>query len=591
MSLLNQVALDHSLTLVQTIKGVNIQGPWQKLPGKNIYTLPLCLELIEAEPTPFIANETDWFLVVDFEEDEWGKTQLFPAAGERGISVTFPHQMFNGYAHRYVPSCKSGNLCTASGFDGLAANRNAIPAEPSTTIDRVYWHVCRGMEWLKSAANNTLCLPGSPFELPDFSFGKHAGSAWLAYHEDEESLKKWAATSIESGIVELANFPKDAIFTTLRFFDTKKKEVIHEPEWGYTVKQLTSVFHAFWIRLPEMPVVNNWQAPSTIKELQEVLAIHGKNLSDMLDPLWNKLSENHPCILLVGAPIPQKIGGALTYMHWQPMFVGHVPKGRRQKGWTALLRHHMKLEKHPISWIGRSENWHPEQLQSRGRLKPELCNAKILLIGGGAFGSNLAELLVRMGVNNLVLVDFERLEAGNLVRHTLSLNNLNQVKAKALADRLNLCSASANVTYIETKVPNASNKDLHRAIDEADIIIDATADDDVLKSLPVLKSAVTVISCSLSLQSEHLFLYANNGQDFSWADFDDWFLPFRLKQNELLQNMDLPRGVGCWHPLTPARLNRIQSLSGIAVELIEEIYNGQPTMPVKKAIEWPVYSI
>ena len=75
---------------------------------------------------------------------------------------------------------------------------------------------------------------------------------------------------------------------------------------------------------------------------------------------------------------------------------------------------------------------------------------------------------------------------------------------------------------------------------------------------------------------------------FEQAKFDEWYAPYRLQQNELAEQIDLPRGIGCYNPLTPAPLNRIAGLGGVAVELLEQVY-GQPiSLPVSLSHTWRV---
>lgn len=585
MSILDSIALHQSLRLISSIKGVEVTGDWKE-PITNIWTLPLCLELIKAESTPYIPFKTNWVVVIDFEKDVWGKTLLYPAADKETVVATFPHQMFNGYRHDNLASCRSGNLCTSSAFDNIAANRNAIPAEPQSTIERIVWHVNRALEWLSSAASDRLSIQGSPYELPDYNFGKHATLGALAYYEDEKSLTTWQETAATSGVVELAVIGNTNNFVTKRFLD-RKGETVYTPEWGNRVSKHQKTIPALWLMLPKIPVVNNWQAPSTIAELQEAC----KDFNTILDPLWNRLGDANPALLLIGAPVPKTVGGDLSHIHWQALFVSDGPKPQNRKTWPGLVKNHMAMGKRHISWFSRSENWHPKELQSRGRLSNNLCDANVLLLGAGALGSCLAEQLTRMGVKKMTIVDADRLEAGNLVRHTLTIDNLYELKAEAIAKRLNNSNPSADISFINAQIPDhTNNKDIQTAVTNADIIIDATADDEVLKAMPLssVRSGIPVVSCSLSIESAHLYFFAHQSDKINWQMFDEWYAPFRLQQDALVNQMDLPRGLGCWHPLIPARLNRIQSLSGIAVELIEQLYDDNDFLPAKEVITWSI---
>ena len=63
----------------------------------------------------------------------------------------------------------------------------------------------------------------------------------------------------------------------------------------------------------------------------------------------------------------------------------------------------------------------------------------------------MAEHLVRGGVTDLALIDGDPLEAGNLVRHSLTMNELKGNKAEKLMERLNFVSPHARVRAIAKK--------------------------------------------------------------------------------------------------------------------------------------------
>jgi len=56
----------------------------------------------------------------------------------------------------------------------------------------------------------------------------------------------------------------------------------------------------------------------------------------------------------------------------------------------------------------------------------DLCNAKVAVFGLGSIGSQVAELLAKGGVDKLLLVDADKIEAGNVVRHTIGLESVGQ---------------------------------------------------------------------------------------------------------------------------------------------------------------------
>lgn len=68
--------------------------------------------------------------------------------------------------------------------------------------------------------------------------------------------------------------------------------------------------------------------------------------------------------------------------------------------------------------------------------QPEKETAKIHIIGCGSVGSTVAENLVRCGVTNLVLWDFDRVEAHNIVNQMFRQQDVGNLKCEALKDIL-----------------------------------------------------------------------------------------------------------------------------------------------------------
>lgn len=106
---------------------------------------------------------------------------------------------------------------------------------------------------------------------------------------------------------------------------------------------------------------------------------------------------------------------------------------------------------------------------------------RVALLGAGALGSMLGELLVRAGVFDVTILDNGHMEAGNLARHVLTVTEVGARKAAAPAQRLNRVSPKARVGRFDQTFPPSG--DAKAAIDAADLIIDATTSEVVIDSL------------------------------------------------------------------------------------------------------------
>lgn len=68
--------------------------------------------------------------------------------------------------------------------------------------------------------------------------------------------------------------------------------------------------------------------------------------------------------------------------------------------------------------------------------QPEMCEGRIHIIGCGSVGSTLAELLVRYGLKNITLYDFDRVEPHNIANQMFTSTDINKEKVTALAEHL-----------------------------------------------------------------------------------------------------------------------------------------------------------
>lgn len=68
--------------------------------------------------------------------------------------------------------------------------------------------------------------------------------------------------------------------------------------------------------------------------------------------------------------------------------------------------------------------------------KPESCPEKIHIIGCGAIGSTLAENLVRYGITNIVLYDFDFVSEHNIANQLYVQSDIGKLKVDALAEHL-----------------------------------------------------------------------------------------------------------------------------------------------------------
>ena len=78
--------------------------------------------------------------------------------------------------------------------------------------------------------------------------------------------------------------------------------------------------------------------------------------------------------------------------------------------------------------------------------------ARVAIAGLGGLGSNIAVSLARVGVGELLLVDFDRVELSNLNRQQYDTSDLGKLKTEALRERLHKINPYITLKHLTTRV-------------------------------------------------------------------------------------------------------------------------------------------
>jgi hypothetical protein len=523
--------------------------------------------------TTGVPQVTDWYFVVS-PRYPWGPIEIYPSK-RSGFCNTFPHQDYNAEGDVDRP-WRLGDVCVRErGFTVGAGS------EPKGDVTRLQWLAHRLTEWIDHAAAGTLTKIGDHFELPRFPT---TGDTVVGFYEDEVSYAAWCASPDSYGLVDLVSLGSTAI-AAKRFLSPEGK-VLCEPLWGRTIRETGFAYQSVWLRLPAVPLAPPFGAPMTWGELFSCMGgpEHGPRLLyRCLGPLYRS-SITAPGILLLGFPIPQSVGGPNLLMRWQPMLLPPRNLMHRRRGFRdadGFRRWEMQTTFRPdrkLSWL-TGENWSRQALASRGQLHAEMRSRRILLVGAGSLSAVLAELLVRGGVERLTLVDNDRLKGGNLVRHSLALDDVGQYKAPSLAKRLNQISPHAEAVGLPLAFPGCLQSTAIQCGD-FDLIIDCTGSDDVVAALADLGHSHSATMCSLSIarSGARMYAYSATAREFSSERFFAAVMPCLVEDNRELPDADLPwEGVGCWCPVLPVRADAVALLAARAINWLEEVVTTTPT--------------
>jgi hypothetical protein len=407
----------------------------------------------------------------------------------------------------------------------------------------------------------------------------------VVHAEDASSFAVWQSRIETYGLAELTVLANTTGVLITKRFQKLNGETVFEPRWGRGIADGESM-RAGWIRLPGVPIVRPWQAPRTWGELLKVLEDFNHAHTEEFLRTLHRLRDGRPHLFLLGFPLPATIGGAAVEMHWRAIAIpalsfgvihrrGFRDRDDHAQHWRNdrrnLLRDDVMLD-----WQ-KSDNWSADALATRGRLAEEVRKQRTAILGCGTLGSAVGELVTRTGTHRVVLSDGELFEAGNLCRHILLLPDIKTPKAASLGKRLVQVNPHVDAVVLNSEFPPKEESE-RAELQAVDLLIDCTAEDTVIRHMGVFPwgKEINFVSIWLGLRARRLFCFTARGTAYPVEAFNRLVQPWLVQERAEGGIEDFPReGVGCWHPVFPARLDDVWLLAASAVKHIEhELTSG-----------------
>ena len=579
-----QAAIDQALVDITDLDELEIlDGPTQYEEDSE-WILKIRIAPTSIDQDSAFPEETDWYVRID-QTYPGGNIRIHPAK-DNGIEKTYPHQRLNRLGSDDTP-WRTGNICVDRYEHALS--RHGGFQEPFDGTERLRWYLHRAIQWVELAAKEELRDDGDPYELPEFG-GSHSGITF-GYNETRATFNAWSEIDQRYGVAYLSK-PRNGCGVVVADYQDLNGESVHTPNWGDTVETDTAIPVIWWL-LDEPPIKHPWTVPENWNELADLLSGTEEDMFTILGRTRREFPDETFGFVIIGFPIPERIGEGETYIHWQAIKIDDIPNTDDFDGIRDLESYQIRLArmsfKHePITWL-ESDNWAQDQLLRRGKLDETIRESNIMLIGAGALGSTVAENLLRDGCISITIIDGERFEIGNLARHTLGLESINRFKATVLAERLRQLSPHATIYDIRSSYP--LSEDQQDSVPEPDIILDCTGNDRVLFALgnEFWESPKLVVSTSLGPRGNRLYMYATYTHRFDETDFDEQYRPWSQSDiTEYQANDDMiPERVGCWHPTSVIRMNAIGRWGGLVPELLEQtahLGRGQSSFTVLETV-------
>jgi len=541
----------------------------------------LCVELALEESNEYIPSVTRWWYILSCSYP-FGDIKCYPDSVQ-GIKSTYNHQDSN----IQLPDKKwaEGKLCLTEpfGLDRISQHHDPVGNREA----RLKWYIQRTIAWIKAAKNDDLVRCQEPFELPYIKHDATSGDLRLVYSEGQDSFFNWRDHYQRCGFAKLSSLRSITTCGIISHFkDWLNKEIISK--WSKASVDYpteTDLLCLWW--LWDRPIVlPPWQSPRNWGEIRTIGKQQGIDVDKTLQMIANRVRDKGVCLLLLGYPIPKFKGGSNCEIHFDAIRIPALsskikpPDGFRNNdlGFWMRERNEVFGDQKEIAYM-HIENWHQDRLLARGRITEKLREMPTIVIGVGALGSVIAEMLVREGLLSILLIDNDVLSAGNVVRHTLTLNDIGKSKTEALKAKLEAINPLVVVEILPEKLPE-NQTDLHGLIQDYGLVIDCTGSDEVLMLLSAPKFSIPKYFASFSLgyRADRLYAYIESGFFFSGESFEDSYRKWKeIEVQEWQSDGETIEGAGCWSPLFPARYDDIVIAGSICVKLLEKLvtYNCQ----------------
>lgn len=281
---------------------------------------------------------------------------------------------------------------------------------------------------------------------------------------------------------------------------------------------------------------------------------------------WKQKKTTVP--IIIGYKIPT------GEIHWELIIVTQndlpIKKQKNAQGkWNNVID-----DQKEIIW-GKTYNISYNYFFGRGRMNEKITEGKVLIIGLGAIGSMISNILTRGGCKNISLVDYDVKVPENICRSEYNLNPLICTKTEDLKDLMYSISPYVKIPSFDLEFkllfensPSELEK-FEEILNSYDFIFDCTTDNDLLYILSKLNLKNNFFSFSITNKAEHL-VCACEGDKYKFS---------QIQFNKVLESDtdDLYEPTGCWNPTFKASYNDIGVLVQTAMKQINlKFEHGQP---------------
>ncbi|WP_201566703.1 MULTISPECIES: ThiF family adenylyltransferase [Psychrobacter] len=391
-----------------------------------------------------------------------------------------------------------------------------------------------------------LIVNNGPFEDSHYSY---------QFTDVKESFKKGEFGTVSLKLLIESPYCQNRINNYLaQSFIDHSSFTVKNCDWNSHYMSANQSEQGLYVFIEDAPAVNqrfsfdNWKSFANLIS-QDFL----KYLSRYVISVRSKYNPKLPIPLFIGFHTKDRT------IHWQVALI-NINENIFEGSTDINGKHTYKLRNKSITWA-ITNNSSYSYFFGRGSFNDRLTDSKILIIGVGAVGSNVAKTLTRCGCRYISLADYDIKKPENVCRSEYEFIYSYANKVDELRSLLYNISPFIDVDIIQGSLTQyikieAYARELAAGIETIfsnyDYIFDCSTDDDLMYILDNLNVTADIINLSITNHAESLVCGVSpNTYKFVRHQFDN------ILKNDV---EDLYNPIGCWSPTFKASYNDISTL-------------------------------
>ena len=229
----------------------------------------------------------------------------------------------------------------------------------------------------------------------------------------------------------------------------------------------------------------------------------------------------------------------------------------------CLVRDEAGIKEADINFVPSKSNLYS---RAKGLLEVDVLEKKrVLIVGLGSGGANIAVELAKSGIGMFTLIDYDRIELHNISRHICGVNELGRLKTNAVRDAILLKNPYAKIDTFELNVDERLDV-LEDEIKKADIVVAATDNNRSrlnINTFSIKHRKITLYGRVIArAEGGDVFIYRPEGPCYCCFMGTDW-----MQQEEEISSLERGRQSG----LIPAYTSESEASAMVQVGLSSDI--------------------